>query len=720
MARVWSTSGSTDMNDPVNYSGSGPLLITDDLVFDGTSVVNAVATADLEVNSITLASNYTGTWTFGYDLTVTAGINFSGTGALTLSNSNINSGGDILIASTVGTLAVTACNVTMSGTSNWTNNKGGSAWGVFTVAEDSTVEMNGSVNQYFNGAPPLVIGNNSTFTLNQSTRWYVTSSGSAISLPANYTLAGAQSINFFSATALTITIPAIASDGGGFSFYNGSSGITTYNQNGNIICSSTSSVFNVKTITAGDIVFNTNNYNITGGNLNCGCVTAGDTVTVNLGSSVLNFEQMGNLVTSYSAGTCYFNMSTCQMRFGGNLTIRDWMIVDAGASLITFDGSATNSQLIVATGQALYDIVVNKNVRTMTNASNISCHSYTISTTNTGAFLNTNYVITANGNITFDGNSTLNLGNGLTLNGASSTLHIGSTVSTVTGTNCVVTMNGTTSAVIDDVKGVAIKSLILGNSAIVSGTPSSVSSATTPFILGTNAQLTLTKTFTVFISGNVDSHSFASGYQLLGTSLLRIAPLEGISITIPSITRNTGSVYILFNGNSTATLTGPMNCSATLRIYAAAYTFTFNQGGQNITCGNTLGIGNSANGNATYNFDGNIDVQSFENTFTSGNVILNLGTSNWRLGGNLTLGPNYTIDRGNSKINIINEASIVCAGKSLNYVVISAPTKIVTLQDDLRCELLTIADGTLNKNGKSVYAGSDDVFVGSGLDFGDF
>ena len=55
--RTWNSSGSTDMNDGANYTGSGALLATDNLVFDGTSVVDATGTANLSVNSITTTAH---------------------------------------------------------------------------------------------------------------------------------------------------------------------------------------------------------------------------------------------------------------------------------------------------------------------------------------------------------------------------------------------------------------------------------------------------------------------------------------------------------------------------------------------------------------------------------------------------------------------------------------------------------------------------------------
>jgi len=79
--RTWNSSGSTDCNDGNNYSPTGTLLATDDLVFNSTSTVNCTLTANLTVNQIDVDSGYTGTFdTDTYNLTV-SNAGFDGRGA---------------------------------------------------------------------------------------------------------------------------------------------------------------------------------------------------------------------------------------------------------------------------------------------------------------------------------------------------------------------------------------------------------------------------------------------------------------------------------------------------------------------------------------------------------------------------------------------------------------------------------------------------------------
>ena len=94
--RTWNSSGSTDMNLSTNYSGSGALLTTDDLVFNGTSVINAVASATLSVKTLTIAAAYTGKWDLNsQSLTVANG--FSDDGVCIIGNAH-NYAGNLTVS----------------------------------------------------------------------------------------------------------------------------------------------------------------------------------------------------------------------------------------------------------------------------------------------------------------------------------------------------------------------------------------------------------------------------------------------------------------------------------------------------------------------------------------------------------------------------------------------------------------------------------------------
>lgn len=101
--RIWSSTGSTNMNLASNYTGSGNLLTTDDLVFDNTSQISASSVASLIVNSITTSSNYTGVFSQGSDvITCNTSVILNHSGNLYLNGPiNILSSGDFTIGTKI-------------------------------------------------------------------------------------------------------------------------------------------------------------------------------------------------------------------------------------------------------------------------------------------------------------------------------------------------------------------------------------------------------------------------------------------------------------------------------------------------------------------------------------------------------------------------------------------------------------------------------------------
>lgn len=99
--RIWNSTGSTNMNLSSNYTGTGELLPTDDIVFNNTSQISASSVAPLIINSITTSSNYTGVFTQGsYPITSTTSIDLNHSGSLVLGGPiTITSSGDFTLGS---------------------------------------------------------------------------------------------------------------------------------------------------------------------------------------------------------------------------------------------------------------------------------------------------------------------------------------------------------------------------------------------------------------------------------------------------------------------------------------------------------------------------------------------------------------------------------------------------------------------------------------------
>lgn len=78
--RTWNSSGSTDANNGSNYSPTGALLTTDDIVLSNTSIIDWIQTGNLSVNSIVMNTTYTGNFSMnGYSLTTVKQCYLNGT-----------------------------------------------------------------------------------------------------------------------------------------------------------------------------------------------------------------------------------------------------------------------------------------------------------------------------------------------------------------------------------------------------------------------------------------------------------------------------------------------------------------------------------------------------------------------------------------------------------------------------------------------------------------
>jgi hypothetical protein len=131
VTRKWISTGSTNMNLATNYTGSGALQTTDNLVFFDTSVVNAIATANLSVNSITVQASYTGNWKDGgYTITTATGESFDGATAadtVTLTGKHIVTGDGNFTLSLGPYYAITAAACTLDVRGNDTIRNNGAA-----------------------------------------------------------------------------------------------------------------------------------------------------------------------------------------------------------------------------------------------------------------------------------------------------------------------------------------------------------------------------------------------------------------------------------------------------------------------------------------------------------------------------------------------------------------------------------------------------------------
>jgi len=381
----------------------------------------------------------------------------------------------------------------------------------------------------------------------------------------------------------------------------------------------------------------------------------------------------------------------------------------SGALLTTDDLVFDSTSIVNATASA------NLDVNSITVASNYSGNMTFINRT----------AIYENGNASFDGTGTLHLGSGITLNGASAILHIGSGVGTVTASPCVVTMNGTTGMTIDDDKSVLFKSLVLGANAIVTNSGSITTTYT-----GTSTLLTFVNGGTLTINTQINLRatadcsviSITGSPTINGTSILEIhGRNSGVVSTLPAITM-TGTTTLNIAGrvttastSHTITLSGNISAPTINIMNNTANGFVFDQGMYTITSSGVLSIGNSSTGSTVLNFNGNITSGSINGSTYNGATTVNLGASLISCNGNFTFGSNHTITPETSTVTITNTSNITSNGKLFYDLVIDASGKTITLINALSCHSITKTSGTITGNFSITFSGNASFSVSTTL-----
>ena len=379
-----------------------------------------------------------------------------------------------------------------------------------------------------------------------------------------------------------------------------------------------------------------------------------------------------------------------------------------GTSTLSLTGAG--AQTITSAGEVWYDITINRaTAGTCLFADATSCHTITASATNTQVISWTGTTMTCSGNMTFDGTGTHVFGNGITMTGASSNLHIGSTLTAPTATSCAVTFNGTTACVLDDDKGTTFMTLTLGASAIVTCTgagAASFYSATTPFVLGASATLTNNGDLRFGLSGATSFYSLGAGYTLDGSgagAYRFYITVNSITVTCPAITISGTISIFLFSETpssnitgSTFSMTGALVIPTTTPFYLAvarvASQIIQDMNGQNITCGQMLTgciAGAFTTGSQTLKFgSGTHSIASYNGTTYNVASAIQFGTSIISCSGNWAFGSNNVITgtAASQSVTITNTSAVTNAGKTFpGSFIVNAPAKVVTMTGKFRC-----------------------------------
>jgi|WetSurMetagenome_2_1015567.scaffolds.fasta_scaffold01475_10 hypothetical protein len=392
--------------------------------------------------------------------------------------------------------------------------------------------------------------------------------------------------------------------------------------------------------------------------------------------------------------------------------------------------NAANYSGTGCTLDATDDLVFNSGSVAATASANIHVKSITVTSGYTGDLSFSGHTATyENGDASFDGTGTVDLGDRITINGASAAFHIGSGVGTVRGGDCDVIMNGTTAMTFDVDRLVIFKTLTLGANAKVANTGSEdahFSSATTPFTMGASSTFTVNQTTHLFLSGSSAFMSLGAGYTINGSSDIRLEiGDDSIVVTLPAVTTVNIPIEIRDVGTKigwTFRLTGAINLGTASFSSFFAYpntagTFDFNN--QNVTCGTfTTGIFAATNA-VTFNYgSGSFSITSFNGSDYNGAGTCNenFQTSHWTVAGTgWTFGSNHTINPGTSLITFTNSATITPNGKSFYDLALNASGKTITLADNINVHNFNNIAGTLA--GAFTVTASGDVTVSTDTTF---
>lgn len=318
VTRVWNSTGSTDMNLSSNYTGTGQISRLDTLVFNNTSVVNAIATANLLCGMIVINSNYSGTFNFtNRELTLNnGGLSVDGTLTFTFGNKITSNGNNTIhIGSTVNTSNSSACAVVLNGSVVTDFDK---AFSIRSLNIYGNTQFAGAQNIALyrtSNDIPLTLGNNSLLygtgliTINTTTTCQFASLGTGAEIRLGLTV---QSQN--TSGNIIITVPKINIIGSTISFLTRYAGTCTFQCNDSIIAGK----LVINNYSGGAALTFNSDYYIAADSLVFGSSNAGSKQYINLGYQDVICE---SFLGSYSTDSTYINCDNTKLNVARNYSL---------------------------------------------------------------------------------------------------------------------------------------------------------------------------------------------------------------------------------------------------------------------------------------------------------------------------------------------------------------------------------------------------------------
>jgi hypothetical protein len=636
------------------------------------------------------------------------------TGAKSLPDSvKVSGTGKVVFASGSGVISSSNSAWLFSGVDTLNDNKG------ITIKSYATTAGIG-VKLTVNGAASttllcsnecFTLGDSSTLIWNKVTNLALQGNDSLWRVGAGCVINGTAPPAWAGAGNLRISLPKFTYSGTGTMTLQGSAN-DTFSIVGQLSLGNAPAGLTINNFNSG-VVWNTNNNTIDCGALTIGQVTATATATYNFGTSSVSISSLAASNAAYTTGSCVVNYSGSWTILGNETWGANWTI-NPGTGTVTHQ---SNSATITTNNRpCFYNLTLNGDTKTYTFADSLKvAGTYTITA---GNITHSGQGIVAAGDVLFNSTGTANWGNFVTLNGATSQFHIGSTAGTQTATSTNIYCNQATAGILDIDKASSFKSLTLGVSAIVTNSGAATLSFgnTTPLLILGNSSTFTNNTNVQFNPGasSFTLYTIGTGAAFNGTGNILNDGAFTNTYTIPEITY-TGSGTWGFQSSSSPTwsLGGNFSCGTralTVQEYSTG-NMTFNSNNYSITCG-TIDMGSSAiGGTFTGNFGSSIiNCGIRNNSLNNGTNTYNMNSSVWNCNSHWVLGTTHNVIYGTSIVRLIltSAVGVTSVGKKFwDFRLVGNPTSKLTLNDSLKCTYFTDSSGKFVQNSNPIIVDSN-------------
>lgn len=601
-ARTWISTGSTDLNNSANWTGSGALLTTDNLYFTGVSTVDSALTANLEVNSITVEPGFTGGLAFvGYTTTLD-GTSQQGYALYCSGTANRHFGNGLIIKGNSATVVLEGGSGNFIGTScalRWDGSDGTlidnhltnfASWRIVngltctgSMGSKVGVSTLDTTNVYLDAS--AYFRNNSVIYYDQ---YY---SNNFLGFGGANTFNG-SGFNFFRAAANSIIprIPAITYTGTGPFYITDTTTITdwTTQLTGKLNLDNTAELHIYTTSNGSRGCFDTNGYDMTCGNIYPG----GDA-----SSSMSILYKSGKHSWGSYDGSRYNSSNVIQDFSSSNVTCNgDWThgsnhsIIHSSDNIIFTGAFGSKAEYnIVSNNKSFLDATVNcSSVSKIIRArDNFSCRNFSTAV-NLGRWTNYDSTLSISGNGYF-ATRTHDLGRALIFTGNNAVARFDSTIVTMDSTTAVF-FNGNGSQ-FNSWKSWSIERLTVNGSDLTTGVDGATGTITilhstaTPLLnLGVNTAFVSNQPLVIQVGGvaNYNAFSFGSGYAFRGTGSVRFIG-------------GTGNLNISVNYTGSGDWTNEMAPGSACFFQPSSFNSSFNSSNLN----------SSIRSNSTLTFTGN-------------------------------------------------------------------------------------------------------------------